>query len=250
MIKRVSHLLAATAGLAACGRAPTETPVTAPEPEVAAQAEAPVELPANWTARGQEPGWLLTIKEGTADFTYDYGAQTYSTLLPERRAVDGGFEYSDGPGGLVITSVSAICADAATGLPYPDTVTVALGGEIYSGCGGEPDALLAGADWVVSEINGAAVIEGTRVFMAFDPAEGRVSGRGGCNSYGADYSVGGEGISFGSVMTTEMACPEDIMVQESRFYAALSGTTLHTFDETGALVLTGAQGARIVARPE
>jgi heat shock protein HslJ len=45
-----------------------------------------------------------------------------------------------------------------------------------------------------------------------------------------------------------MACPEDIMAQEGRFYAALSGSTQHAFDDTGALVLTGPQGSRIVAR--
>jgi len=248
MMTRSSLLLAAAMSLAACG-APTATePQDVPEPAQQAVAEPQVSVPANWTARGQEPGWLLTIKEGTADFTYDYGAQTYSALLPQPEAIEGGFEYAYGPGGLAITALSKVCADSATGVPYPDTVTVSLGGEVYKGCGGEPDALLVEGDWVVSEINGDGVIEGARIFLAFDPAERRVSGRGGCNSYGADYSVGGEGISFGVVTSTEMACPEDIMAQEGRFYAALSGSNQHAFDETGALVLTGPQGSRIVAR--
>ena len=248
MMTRSSLLLAAAMTLAACG-APTATePQDVPEPAQQAVAEPQVSVPENWTARGQEPGWLLTIAEGTADFTYDYGAQTYSALLPQPKAIDGGFEYADGPGGLAVTALAKVCADSATGVPYPDTVTVTLGGEVYQGCGGDPDALLAEGDWVVSEINGAGVIEGTLIFLAFDPAERRVSGRGGCNSYGADYSVGGEGISFGQVTSTEMACPEDIMAQEGRFYAALSGSMQHAFDEVGALVLTGPQGSRIVAR--
>ena len=248
MMTRSSLLLAAAMSLAACGAPLATEPQEVPEPVQQEAAEPQVSVPANWTARGQEPGWLLTIKEGTADFTYDYGAQTYSALLPQPEAIEGGFEYADGPGGLAITALSKVCADSATGVPYPDTVTVSMGGEVYQGCGGEPDALLAEGDWVVSEINGAGVIEGARIFLAFDPAERRVSGRGGCNSYGADYSVGGEGIGFGAVTSTEMGCPEDIMAQEGRFYAALSGSTQHAFDETGALVLTGPQGSRIVAR--
>lgn len=250
MTRRTGLVMAAAAALAACGGEPAEAPVAAPETEAVAEAEGPPGLPEGWTARGQEPGWLLTIKEGTADFTYDYGAQTYSTLLPERRAIEGGVEYSDGPGGLTISAVAQVCADAATGVPYPDTVTVTLGDEVYRGCGGDPNALLAGADWVVSEINGAAVIGGTRVTLAFDPAEGRVSGSGGCNSYRTNYSVGGEGISFGPAASTKMACPEDILTQEGRFFAALAGAAQHAFDETGALVLTGGQGERIVARRE
>ena len=248
MMTRSSLLQAAAMSLAACSAPPATEPQEVPEPAQQEAVEPQVSVPAYWTARGQEPGWLLTIAEGTADFTYDYGAQTYSALLPQPTAIEDGFEYVDGPGGLAITALAKVCADSATGVPYPDTVTVSLGGEVYQGCGGEPDALLAEGDWVVSEINGAGVIEGARIFLAFDPAERRVSGRGGCNSYGADYSVGGEGISFGAVTSTEMACPEDIMAQEGRFYAALSGSTQHAFDETGALVLTGSQGSRIVAR--
>ncbi|MDX2144541.1 MAG: MliC family protein, partial [Rhodospirillaceae bacterium] len=47
-----------------------------------------------WTARGQEPGWRLTINGGKAEFTYNYGEQAYSALLPEPRAVEGGIAYS------------------------------------------------------------------------------------------------------------------------------------------------------------
>lgn len=248
MRTRLTLLVAGAISLAACGARPATGPDTVPEAAEVAAPKPQVQAPANWTARGQEPGWLLTIQEGTADFIYDYGAQTYSALLPEPEVTEGGFSYSDGPGGFSITSTAKMCADVATGVPYPDTVTVTLGDEMYQGCGGEPDALLAGGDWVVSELNGVGLIEDTQVFMAFDPEAGRVSGRGGCNSYEADYSLGGEGISIGMVTTTEMACPEDIVVQESQFYEALRGTSQHGFDETGALVLTGAQGARIVAR--
>ena len=208
----------------------------------------PVEAPANWTARGQEPGWMLTVAGGIADFVYDYGAQGYSALLPEPRAIEGGIEYFEGPGGLAITSIARVCADSATGVPYPDTVAVAFSDEVYEGCGGDPMALLVGADWVVEDINSGGVVPGSRVSLAFDAAEGLIGGRSGCNAFGADYSVGGEGIGFGPVMSTEIACKESLMMQERRFYDALALINTYTIDESGALVMTGAEDARIVAR--
>jgi heat shock protein HslJ/membrane-bound inhibitor of C-type lysozyme len=208
----------------------------------------PVEAPANWTACGQEPGWMLTVAGGMADFVYDYGAQGYSALLPEPRAIEGGIGYFEGPGGLAITSIAKVCADSATGVPYPDTVTVAFSDEVYEGCGGDPLALLVGADWVVEDINSGGLVAGSRVSLAFDAAEGLIGGRSGCNAFGADYSVDGEGIGFGPVMSTEIACKEALMMQERRFYDALALINAYTIDESGALVMTGAEDVRIVAR--
>lgn len=210
--------------------------------------EPPAGVPANWAARGQEPGWSLTLADATADFVYDYGAQTYSALLPKARAIEGGVEYFEGPGGLAITALSKLCTETATRLPYPDTVTVAFSDEVYRGCGGDPLDLLVGADWVVEDINTGGVVEGSRVSLAFDAEERRISGRSGCNAYGADYSLYGEGIRFGPVMTTEIACRETLMMQERRFYDALALINTYTIDESGALMMSGAEGARIVAR--
>ena len=191
---------------------------------------------------------MLTVAGGTADFVYDYGAQGYSALLPEPRAIEGGIEYFEGAGGLAITSIAKVCADSATGVPYPDTVTVAFSDEVYEGCGGDPLALLVGADWVVEDINSGGLVAGSRVSLAFDAAEGLIGGRSGCNAFGADYSVDGEGIGFGPVMSTEIACKEALMMQERRFYDALALINAYTIDESGALVMTGAEDVRIVAR--
>jgi len=92
------------------------------------------------------------------------------------------------------------------------------------------------------------MVAGSRVSLAFDAAEGLIGGRSGCNAFGADYSVGGEGIGFGPVMSTEIACQKSLMMQERRFYDALALINAYTIDESGALVMTGAEDARIVAR--
>lgn len=237
--------VAAAVMLAACGNAPAPVPEALAAPDENAPKVAGLE---DWTARGLEPGWLLTIAGGTADFTYNYGEQGYAALLPAPKRIAGGIAYSEGDGGLAITVLKQVCADAATGMPHPDTVTVGFSGETYRGCGGDPQALLSGGEWTVSEINGGKLLEGTRVTLAFDAVAGRVGGTGGCNSYGASYALSGEGVTFGQGMSTTMACAPAVMSQEQAFLKALEATTTFGIDEAGALMLSTPEGAAIVAR--
>jgi heat shock protein HslJ len=237
--------VAAALILAACGNAPATVPEPLSWPVESSPEVAGLE---GWTARGQEPGWLLTIVGGTADFTYNYGEQGYSALLAEPKSIEGGIAYSEGDGGLAITVLKTVCADAATGMPYPDTVTVVFSGETYRGCGGDPQAPLTGAEWTLSEINGRKVLGCTRVTLAFDAVAGRVGGMGGCNSYGASYTLTGEGVTVGQGISTMMACAPAIMGQEQAFLKALDAVTTFGIDESGALVLSGPDGAAIVAR--
>ncbi|MFN4226023.1 MAG: META domain-containing protein [Hyphomonas sp.] len=236
---------AITGGYAAeAGRAKA-APMMAP----GGAAVAPIaRVPVKWVARGHEPGWSLTMDKGELVFVHDYGARTYRTPEPDPVRVEGGMQYTAAPGVLVFTSLAKVCTDAATGMPYPDTVTVRFGEQTFNGCGGETAQVLAGAEWVVESLNGAAVVKGSRITLAFDAANGRVGGKGGCNSYGAAFSTSGEGLSFGPGMSTQMACGRAVMAQERKFLDALPAISEVTIDETGALVLSGAAGTRIVAR--
>jgi len=60
--------------------------------------------------------------------------------------------------------------------------------------------------------------------------DGRMSGNVGCNGFGGDYTVDGDQIEFGPVMSTMMFC-EAVAEQES--------STLAVFQETATLVLDG-----------
>lgn len=217
-----------------CGPAAAEPANAAPE--------------GRWSAIGQEPGWMLTIEEGEAFFGYDYNQAQHTAAVTGPHAIEGGVEYIEGPGGLAVTRLFKVCSDIMSGIPYPDTVTVTLGDQVFRGCGGDAQSVLAGTEWVVEDINGGGVIDDARVTMSFDPAEGWASGRGGCNSWGASYTLSGEGISFGDAMSTQMACAEAVMNQEQAFHRALGAVTSYAIDETGALVMTGPDDARILAR--
>jgi putative lipoprotein len=75
------------------------------------------------------------------------------------------------------------------------------------------------------------VVEGSAITLEFK-AEGEAGGSGGCNSYGGQYQVQGDTLSFGDVMSTLMACvDEGISQQEQAYFQALQ--TVGRFELAG-----------------
>lgn len=75
--------------------------------------------------------------------------------------------------------------------------------------------------------------------------EGRIAGTGGCNNYFAGATILSEGqIELGPVGSTLMACPDERMQQEFRFFAALDGVTGYEYFG-GKLYLYG--GAEVIS---
>ncbi len=200
-----------------------------------------------YKARGNEPGWSLTITDKSIVLLADYGERRIAAPKPEEEEGDGFSRYSVPAEDLVVTIRRERCADDATGMPYPDTVTVALGDRAFNGCGGEPADLLLGEEWVVEDINKGGIIDSSRATLAFT-AEGGVSGRSSCNTYSGSYALTGEGLSFGPAAVTEMACAPALMMQEARFLEALGNVERFEIDETGALILHASEGRSILAR--
>ena len=91
----------------------------------------------------------------------------------------------------------------------------------------------------VVSVNPAAPM--TAVFTA----DGKVSGSAGCNSYTGGYQVDGNKIKIGPLATTQKACPQPIMEQETQFLKALqSSATWSIFN--GVLGMRTAQDAMSV----
>ncbi len=65
-------------------------------------------------------------------------------------------------------------------------------------------------------------IVGTQVVVTFGP-DGIVSGTAGCNQFSGGYGVEGSNITIGPLMSTMMACADDVMAQEAAVMAALEG---------------------------
>ncbi|MEY3308916.1 MAG: hypothetical protein RLZZ413_2954 [Pseudomonadota bacterium] len=198
------------------------------------------------TARGNEPGWVLTVTETGFVYDGDMGARRLEGPLP---APDPGlsgaaFVVSDD---FQFAIDQSLCRDTMSGMPFPVSVTVTEAGRTLTGCGGLSGDLIAG-HWAVEALDGTALPETAEVDITFDPASGRIFGTSGCNRYAGGFTLTGEGLTFGAAAGTMMACPEDQMAVEQAFLSGL--TTISRFDiaADGALELFAADRVVIRAR--
>ena len=125
-------------------------------------------------------------------------------------------------------------------IPLLPLVMVACAqGSSTGGAGSDPSAL-QGTGWVLERSSLSTLVDpvppGAEITIAF--ADGRVSGKAGCNSYGGDYAAKDDGsMSFGPFAVTLMACDEPTMLLEHAYLATLTGVKAFAMD--GDLVLTG-----------
>lgn len=88
---------------------------------------------------------------------------------------------------------------------------------------------LAGSSWVLTDLNGAGVVEGTRVTLDF-AEQGRATGTGSCNRYFSTVEVSGSSIRFGAVGSTRMACATSVSLQEVKYFEALEAANRFTLE--------------------
>jgi len=203
-----------------------------------------VPSPDVYAAQGNEPFWSFGATGDEAVIVSPAGVEAVGRLLPPIWR-DGAVEWETDDGAIRVRMEDRLCRDTMTGMPYPERVTLFTAGEVREGCGGDPMTLLDGAEWVVEDIAGAGLIDGSRVTMTFR-ADGTIAGKGGCNQYGARLTATGEGITITPGAATMMACAEAIMRQEQAFFRALAGVVWFDIDATGALLLIGAEERVVV----
>ncbi len=204
---------------------------------------------AAWRAGGNEPSWSLTRSADRFTLATDMGAKTVSAAVPKPVRVDAvTTRYAAVADGrpLRVTVARTLCADTMSGMPHPEQVTVRFGKRTYRGCGGDPASLLKGDAWRVTKIGDRPVPPRTQVTMRFD-ADGRVSGKGGCNQYSAGVSLTGEGLSFQKGLSTMMACESAQMETERAFLDALETIIRFSMVDERHLVLHAADGRTTIA---
>ncbi len=113
----------------------------------------------------------------------------------------------------------------------------------------EPIAELAGSQWQLNAIEEyddgvtTSLIISANITLNFG-ADGSVGGFGGCNSYGGNYTINGDTISFNGIISTLMACAEEIMTVEQAYLNGLqTATNYHLKD--GQLIIAYDGGALI-----
>lgn len=84
---------------------------------------------------------------------------------------------------------------------------------------------LAGTAWELRSLNfETPVLPETTVTLQFG-FDDRAFGSGGCNSFSSGYTTSEDSINFGMLISTLMACSDDIMAQEMAYFAALEAAT-------------------------
>jgi heat shock protein HslJ len=102
-----------------------------------------------------------------------------------------------------------------------------------SGKASSPATSVAG-EWTLtsygSSTNPTPADSNVDTSITFD-SDGKLTGNVGCNGFGGDYKVDGGTITFGSIVSTMMACADPIMQQE--------GTVLNVFTNSATFKVDG-----------
>jgi heat shock protein HslJ len=201
--------------------------------------------PVLFRATGNEPGWLLEIREAETTLLADYGERRLTVPTPVADAIPGGRRYA--ARGLTATILDTVCVDGMSGRPSPQSVTVAVDGRDLRGCGGDPAHLLHGAEWTVEQVGDGGVVDAPRPTLRFG-GDGRVSGSTSCNTFTGAFTMTGEGVSFSQLASTRKACLPVLMERERAFLQVLEGVYRFDIGPGGELVLESADQGRLTAR--
>ena len=195
-----------------------------------------------YRAGGNEPGWSVVFDGDSAEITADYGEIRRSAARPDVQVTPGAYTFYMPSAGARLTVNDRICKDDATGMPHPHTAVLSLEDRDFRGCGGNPVDLLIGPAWQVISLGDSPLVEPERLSLNF-VAPDRVAGSTGCNRMVGGFNLTGEGIHFGAMSSTMMACPAPLMEQERRMLDALEQVTRFDIMDDGALYLMGDDNA-------
>ena len=215
--------------LASCQTIPTKSPEAEPD--------------TRYRASGTEPFWSLAIDVKRMVFTLAGEHHVFGAGTVSRPSFNGWRHVSKT---MTADVTFTPCSDGMSDRTYKDTVTVMVGKETYNGCGGGvlPPASLERTVWRIASINGTQIPVSQGALVSF--GDGRMSGTVGCNRLGSDYTFAGGKLGFGPVMSTRMACQEPLTSQEFAFVSMLGTSPMTSFNDNGALVLTGKNGTVVI----
>jgi hypothetical protein len=195
--------------LAACDP-PMPAADAGPDP-VAVPAVAPAELrEAAYAARGADRRWELAIDERRIIFSMPTAAGWRVVPKPGPVTTADGTRYRTPY--LQVDIAPRPCRIGA--VQYPDTVTFAVDGGVFSGCGGARtgQAAISGTPWEVIALNdSAAPHDRFPIVLRFTPGRG-IGGSVACNDFGIRRSFDGRAFGRGDpddgAEMTAVGCPD------------------------------------------
>ncbi|MEX2476292.1 META domain-containing protein [Marinobacter sp.] len=202
-----------------------------------------------FSARGNEPFWRIALVGNELTLSrLEEATETLVSRVAERN--DKGQTLRAGRDGLGLTMDVApqLCVDSMSGMPYPNQVRLRLNDEVMTGCGGDPERLLQGVEWVVDDIGGYGAFDESQVTIAF-LNDNRLVGQASCNRYTGSWTLTGEVLLLDLEAGTLMACDQALVEQEQRFLeimAEVNGFSIAPGDE---LILSTPSGKTLRAYP-
>ena len=119
---------------------------------------------------------------------------------------------------------------------------ILVGGLVFAaGCITAPQTQSLEGNWILTGIGSNSTVENPTGIISMEIAGTNVSGNAGVNSYHGTITIEDGKVTFGPMATTKMAGPENMMVQETEFLAALQNATAYTI-ANGVLTFTDASG--------
>jgi len=150
-----------------------------------------------------------------------------------------------GGGSDVETAYFAALGQVTRYLLQEDTLTLSGEGDTAQMTFGRAPAATVEGPWNVIGVNngsgGVVSVADVSASFSFLP-DGTIEGYGGCNNFSGGYSVDGDNIAIGPLLSTRMACPDPAGSFESWLLVALDNAT--TWELSGdMLTLRDADGA-------
>ncbi len=110
-----------------------------------------------------------------------------------------------------------------------------------AGCAAAPTAPEVYGRWVIEQARSAPILDKRRARLVLG-RDARLSGHDSCNAMSASFTLDGERIRIGPVVTTRMACPELLLEQEDRILTALELAATAKVRADGLLEIRDSEG--------
>jgi putative lipoprotein len=111
------------------------------------------------------------------------------------------------------------------------------------------DLPIVGTPWRLEDLDRKGIIDRSRITLEFG-TDGSLGGHAGCNRYRGSYRLADGTLAIArELVSTRMGCvAESLMYQEQRFFELLPTMDAARVDGTGALQLSGPDGATLTLR--
>jgi heat shock protein HslJ/membrane-bound inhibitor of C-type lysozyme len=201
-------------------------------------------LPQQFSARGNEPFWLLQRKGQSASLRRPSGDRDFTQVDVTEDAEDNRWQVKlDNDSALTLEQ--KVCVDTMSGMPYPYAATLTHDNQQLMGCAGEPRQLLAGAMW---QLQGSEVAKAAKAPTLTLMNDGKVHGFAGCNQFFGYYRLTGEGLAFERMAATKMMCSPAEMAIEDTYLQQLAQVRRFSI-ESNQLILHGAKSRLVFQLP-